>query len=1042
MKSWSKYLIAALLLFSPSLMWGQFYMAGDDPGRLRWRTTETDHYKLIYPKGLDSLARIYGAQLEHYRNPVGQSIKYLPLEFTKRKLPVVFHAYNSYSNASVAWAPKRMDVYTQPEAYEPDPMPWETMLAIHEQRHVAQMQFGLSHKLRPFNWFLGEMFNGATCGIYCYTGYLEGDAVIAETALTNSGRGRTSDFLNYYMISFDQDDWRNLPKWAKGSYRRYTPNQYSLGYMYFGGVRYFWDEPEIVGKTFRNAAQRPLKALFSRSHTIKGITGSNFWRTFDTVAVKTYEIWKEEADARGPYMPVDTLVKTPYFYTQYKGLAATENGIVGYRSSLNKVNELVRLDYDNEDDDDDYDKPKKVRQFSSYSSNIKASEDGAHIYWSETVSGERWDLSNRSVIRRADASGRHARTLTRNHKYYNPTPSPDESLICVSEYPEYGHTFVTILNEDGDVVERYQMPDGFQVVENAWIGNDIYFTGVTAEGFGVYKLVDGEPFCIMEALPVMIKDFHSVDGLLAFTSDRTGVEEFYELAADGSRLTQVTCTRYGGHDYQYSADREWLYFSAAQHDGELLSRTATSDLPRKEVDVRDIHKYVIADKLSEQEAAFSYEKTSEDEVEFSDERKYHKFPHAFHVHSWAPLCIDGSTIMDQDVEDVVSAARLGATAIMQNNLGTLTGVVSYGINPDTDGALKDNGKKKWRNSLHGTIKYTGWYPVFEASIDFNDRGARLVRPLEFTNTGKGAYIGNFRSLKTDVPYVRGNIKAYIPWSWSKGGWHSGVTPQVSYSICNDTYTSGYLVFQQLNPEEVFVNRVYVGYKKGHRMPFQAASASVRAYTMQSTAASAVYPRFGIGGEVGMSHYLGMKLDLKYKSGSEKGMNMFSPSMYAFVYAYLPGVVPQQGIRVSAKLHHGFMDDGLFHSGSVNPLPRGLNSNSALLTAASISAKNALGFTFDYAIPFWIGDPCLCNGLFHASNMILTPHFDWFMNGDGYLYSAGASLEIGLRSLFWIGVPINIGVTYSYNGGSAWNAYTKNGVPMDRHYVGPVFSVDF
>jgi len=182
----------------------QFFLTGDEPTRVRWNQIETDHFKIIYPVGTDSVAREYGRELEIWRQPVGQSIHYLPGEYTKGKVPVILHPHNSYANGSVAWAPKRMDLYSIPIGYPFVPISWDKMLAIHESRHVAQMQLGLHSVLRPFNWIVGEMFNGAINGLYGHGSWMEGDAVVTETALTNSGRGRTADFINYYRSSYNR----------------------------------------------------------------------------------------------------------------------------------------------------------------------------------------------------------------------------------------------------------------------------------------------------------------------------------------------------------------------------------------------------------------------------------------------------------------------------------------------------------------------------------------------------------------------------------------------------------------------------------------------------------------------------------------------------------------------------------------------------------------------------------------------------------------------------------------------------------------------
>ena len=45
----------------------QFDSAGDDPARLKWYSTETHSYRIIYPEGTDSLARVYGAWTERFK---------------------------------------------------------------------------------------------------------------------------------------------------------------------------------------------------------------------------------------------------------------------------------------------------------------------------------------------------------------------------------------------------------------------------------------------------------------------------------------------------------------------------------------------------------------------------------------------------------------------------------------------------------------------------------------------------------------------------------------------------------------------------------------------------------------------------------------------------------------------------------------------------------------------------------------------------------------------------------------------------------------
>ena len=113
-KAYKKTAVALLLLLLPLVAQAQFFTAGDDPGCRRWYSIESENYRIIYPRGLDSLARVYAREMERFRKPVGLTSGYLPGECIRGKMPVVLHAYNSVSNGSVAWAPKRMDAYTMP----------------------------------------------------------------------------------------------------------------------------------------------------------------------------------------------------------------------------------------------------------------------------------------------------------------------------------------------------------------------------------------------------------------------------------------------------------------------------------------------------------------------------------------------------------------------------------------------------------------------------------------------------------------------------------------------------------------------------------------------------------------------------------------------------------------------------------------------------------------------------------------------------------------------------------------------------------------
>lgn len=261
-------ILLALTSFKSS---AQFSLTGNDPAALRWRQMETENFRLIFPKGEDSLARVYGTELEEARLRIARSSGYLIGQSYKGKMPVVLHSRYVLPNASVTWAPKRMDIFTVNDPYEPMAMPWVRNLAIHEGRHAAQMQFGADRGNKALHWLFGEMAAGAFAGIYPGPAFLEGDAVVAETALSRSGRGRQASFLEYMRPAFDCGDRRDYYRWFYGSNKNYTPDYYRVGYMLIAGTRVFFNDPLFTQEYFDRVVRKGW--LFNLQKTVKAASG-------------------------------------------------------------------------------------------------------------------------------------------------------------------------------------------------------------------------------------------------------------------------------------------------------------------------------------------------------------------------------------------------------------------------------------------------------------------------------------------------------------------------------------------------------------------------------------------------------------------------------------------------------------------------------------------------------------------------------------------------------------------------------------------------
>ena len=1012
-----------LLLFMPLAAWAQFYVTGDDPGKLKWYSIETDNFKVIYPEGTDSLARVYASKIERFRIPASLSSGYISGQGDGRKMPVVLHAYNA-ANGSVAWAPKRMDLFTLPSAYDPEPIPWSTMLSVHESRHVSQMQFGMTGAMKPFGWFFGEMWNILVSIVYPGISNMEGDAVITETAWTPSGRGRTADFLNYYWVAFDQGDFRSWDKWRFVSQKHNAPNYYSLGYLTMGGFRYLYDCPEFMSEGYHLASRRPynLGAFYT---TAKKLTGKKFKHAFMEVCDTMYTLWNASAEARRPYIPSEPVTAETRMYTDYSNNLVIGSDIYSIKKGHVDVPTLVRIDSTGTE-----------HRISTFSYNTgRLQEADGKLYWSESIPDARWSLQTHSKVRFMETGSKKKHTLQNDKLIFNPAPSEDRAAVTV--YEVGGRSGIDIIDiNTGDCLQSFEAPDSLQITETAWIGNDIYAAAVSDNGYGIYRLKNtgrGLWEAVLGPQPVMMKDFTSYDGELIFTCDRTGVDELYHLSPTDGILRQKTSLRYGASDFQYSEDGKWLYYSAQTLEGKRIFKTSTDSLMDKTVDFADRHLYPIAEKVTQQERELATERVAETDkdVNISEPQRYRKFPHMFNVHSWAPVYVNVDNIMNMSYDRIWQAASLGATGIIQNQLSTAVGEFGYSAHKDP------YNNAKWRHSAHARFTYSGLYPIVELSVDFNDRSARQYTTYLYMLDEEKVSV-ELSSRELPAPYIQGSISTYIPFNFSSGGWYKGVIPKVNYRISNDMFNKGmtlmdvedHVMTDTDGSLTEFQKPVFIGEAKGRNTFMHYLSGSVRAYSIQSTPNSAVYPRWGIGIEAGASGGL--------SSGS-----LLSPMGYVYSYGYLPGIMKEHGIKLTAITQHKLNRTAPFGQNVVNIMPRGLSSNGSLTSWITIRNAGTTKLTADYTLPIYIGDLSIGGSMFSIKRLILTPHFDCTFFGNSCLWSAGSALNLDMHSILTLEWPCSFGVTFSYNGGPAFNTIaTESGITIDRWYVGPTFNVSF
>ena len=992
----------------------QLTLPGNDPAGIRWNSIQGSHYNVIFPAKYDSLGRAYLDALERYSLPVSRSIGFVPNQSYHLPMPVTLHPFYSSANGAVTWTPRRMELYTCPSAYSPEPMSWRQMLALHESRHVAQMQFA-AHRGRKF-WHIltGELAAGAFAALYPGPAFFEGDAVVAETGLSNSGRGRCADFLEYYMVAFDNGDWRDWYKWRYGSMKNYTPDYYRVGYLTFAGMRTLYDQPLFTQKYFDRMFRHKAFNIpfFNFQNTVKELSGRNFKSAFREIEQYFQDGWAAEAAKRGPFMHSEQVSREPRHFESLTGTALADGNLYSIRSGLDLPRAIVTKE------------GRFVTSFASGTSSLMWSEPLKRIFWSEPIPDPRWELKSASSIRYMTPGSTVKHSLTSGKRYFNPAPSPDDERIAAVEYPYDGSTAVVILDgRSGEELSRWEAPDSLQVVEAAWAGSKLVVSAISTNGFGLYSIQEGFA-ALLAPQPVKVKQLRSDKGeSVTFVSDRTGVNELYRFDIRSLRLEQLTNTRYGASDFVFCGDS--LYFSSLSVRSRGIRRTDTSELPQKEVDFADRHRYPIADKLSEQEDSLSEGYGASVPAE---PRKYSKIGHLIHFHSWAPVYFNYDNILNLSFDELYLTAGLGATALFQNDLGTMSGMLAYSAHRDPD-----NAGGPWRHSGHAKFTYSGWYPVLEGKIDFNDRCARDY----FRIQEEGHEEKSLAWSALDSPGFDGSLKAYIPLNFSSGGWSRGLIPQVQYSLSNNTIGTTQYIYRNVEQPDGSVKKEIISTDEHGKSLMQQVTLGLRGYSARPTAPSGIYPRWGIGAEVLLRLWLG---------GSEGTPlnDMISPNLGTYLYGYVPGIIPQHGLKLSATYQRQLSEKPFLKSNYISVTPRGMTS-SPLNTLIAGDFPNQMKLSADYAMAFAPVDWSFLCPAAYIRNFELTAHFDYALYRGGDvpslgLLSAGADLVAHLSNLLWIPYDTRIGVSYNYNGGRSFDTIAKS-VPLGRNTFSLIFSID-
>jgi hypothetical protein len=730
-----------LLLFISAGLAGQFYEYGQDAGSLKWYQFKTPHFRMIHPGGVDSLAQAFAMRLEHYYPYLGQA-----LDHHSSNMPVIIHNESSFSNGVFVWAPKRLEIFTNPDPndYNQD---WLTQLALHEGRHAVQIDKLNQGFTKGLYYIAGEQAVGAVAVFLPYW-YLEGDAVDSETRLSNTGRGRQPSFeMGIKAQLLESDRLWSFSKATMGSYKDYIPNHYQLGYlMVRHGRRTYGDQFWIDFQQY--AARRPF--LLNPTWFSMKKYGFSSKKQFYQEALNAYKIhWLKQAVER-TYIPatdwkrVDKLSYTSYTYPH----ELSESRLLALKTGIDQIPEFVIVEK--------YGRDKRLFR-PGFLNSGRISYSGNHIVWDEFISDTRWSNRNYSVIRSYDLRTGSVSNLGNRTRYFAPVISAGGNRVAAVEQTEKQKFNLVILSLDGTIEQVIPSPGNRFLKQPAWMENDTALVALVSSEQGMflyrYSLRSGDWKEIFNAgfddisYPVVKGD------RIYFSGTFSGIDNIYCYQLGLDEVFQITSARFGAFQPQVSSDGKTLFYANYTSDGyNATSLELDKGLWQPLEMVRDHGEQLDYQPTPEEKQIIDLPLAANSH-EFNT-RRYRKALHLFNFHSWLPFYFD---YLDPQLSLVPEhiPVSLGASLISQNRLSTAVSQLGY----------------EYRNGFHifhSGIKLNGRYPVANLYFDYGGE-PDVLRYAEGDTIVALPQALNFK------------VQTYIPFRINTGKFLTLIQPEIDYT---------------------------------------------------------------------------------------------------------------------------------------------------------------------------------------------------------------------------------------------------------------------
>lgn len=608
------------------------------PPDSRWEKIQTEHFNIIFDSRLGEYAQIIANDLENFYFSLTDGMGGVIDRYTI-VLPADLIKSNGYvqptKNKSVFYPVAPLESFSGTSA-------WYHLLTIHETRHMAQYSHIRNSVVQRILRFLFGS-NGVLGATLIPSYFYEGDAVLTETLLSESGRGRSPGFeMGFRTILLTDKDF-SFAKALHGSERDYIPNYYVLGYYLMTYLKREYGS-DILQEIVNLAGNNPFPMNFSTASLF--ITGESMPRIYNNVRSELKTLWTTQDELITPTVTKSLGTPSSKYFTNMKYPKLDKNGNLYYIESGIDINSrLIEVT-----DGHSTIHEKVTGNFSLFNSNVVFTEES---------SDPRWIYKGYSDIYKYNLNTGVKIALTRNERYFNPVYSSHGDKIAVIEISQDRTPSIVILDSfSGDVISTKNFPRGEMISGLSWSKDDTLITLSSISkagcGLGIYN-IDENDFSYITNIDNIEKSFPKFYGnSILFVSSISGINNINTIDLSTLDEFQVISSRFGV-DFPFIIN-DTMVFSDYTADGyrarsfELKSGKRIPVLNVKNGHV-DYFKPLLADVFGPGKSFNDY-----------TVKKYNPHTNLFDIHSWIvnpfmPL-LSKSEIFNSSVDTVFDVPEI------------------------------------------------------------------------------------------------------------------------------------------------------------------------------------------------------------------------------------------------------------------------------------------------------------------------------------------------------------------------------------------------